>query len=618
MTPVHINCRFRWVDCQLGYLRRCLPGRIRRALEELPETLDETYDRALKDIDEANWELAHRLLQVVAVASRPLRVEELAQFFGFDFATGPIPRFCAAWLLEDSVDAVLSATSSLLAIVDVHGSPVVQFAHFSVKEFLTSPRLAKANDNILHRFHISISYAHTLAAQACLGILLHLEKNITRGDLEIFPLIEYAAEYWVDHVRLEDVSRTVEDGMKRLFDPNKYHFSVWVWTHDLEDRYWCRERRGERPSDPRGTPLHYAALCGIDVVVKSLVIEHPQDLDTRCFDHKSTALHLASRKGHIGVIRVLLDNGADADAQDNYQSTPLHMASAGGHVEAVRLLLEREANATLTDDRDAEAIDLAYQGGHSKVARVFLEFGHGMGWVGPHINKWPPLNRALFEGNVELTCDLLECGADLTVQAGDDWSPLQAASLGGHAEAIRVLLKHGVDVTARNNYGWPPLHLASLAGHVEVVRVLLEHGADAAARGAKGWTSLHLASFGGHVGVVRILLQHGMASTTPSDNGWTSLHMASMGGYMEIARLLLERGADAEARAAFGMTPLHCAAMRGRVEAVCFLLERGVDVTAQTVNGDTPLNHASNWGHVDVSRVLLEHSPDAVVRENHG
>jgi len=279
MTPVHIDCRFRWVDCQLGYLRRCFPGRIQRALEELPETLDETYDRALKDIDEASWELAHRLFQVVAVAARPLRVQELAQFLGFDFATGPIPKFCAGWLLEDPVDAVLSATSSLLAVVDVHGSPVVQFAHFSVKEFLTSPRLAKANDNILHRYHISITYAHTIAAQACLGMLLHLDKNITTGDLERFPLVEYAAEHWVDHARFEDVSRTVGDGMKRLFNPNKYHFSVWVWIHDLEDRYWRREKRGERPSDPRGTPLHYAALCGLDVVAKFLTVEHSQDLD---------------------------------------------------------------------------------------------------------------------------------------------------------------------------------------------------------------------------------------------------------------------------------------------------------------------------------------------------
>src|SRR5579863_1022593 len=170
-------------------------------------------------------------------------------------------------------------------------------------------------------------HAHTLAAQACLGMLLHLDESITRDHLEKYPLAEYAAEHWVNHSRFEDVSRKVEDGMKQLFDPGKYHFAIWVWIYDLEDQYWRREKRGERPSQPRGTALHYAALCGLDTIVKFLVTEHSQDVDSRGFDHKWTPLHFASRKGHVGVACVLLDNGADAEPRDRSESTPLHLAS---------------------------------------------------------------------------------------------------------------------------------------------------------------------------------------------------------------------------------------------------------------------------------------------------
>jgi hypothetical protein len=46
-------------------------------LEELPETLDETYERILRDINKANRVHAHRLLQCLTVAIRPLRVAEL-------------------------------------------------------------------------------------------------------------------------------------------------------------------------------------------------------------------------------------------------------------------------------------------------------------------------------------------------------------------------------------------------------------------------------------------------------------------------------------------------------------------------------------------------------------
>jgi hypothetical protein len=124
------------------YLRGCHPGRIRQALSELPETLDETYERTLRDINRADWELAHRLFQCVAVASRPLRVEELAEFLAFDFKSGSVARFHEGWRLDDPVDAVLSTCSTLLALVNFDGSPVIQFSHFSVKEFLTSTRLS--------------------------------------------------------------------------------------------------------------------------------------------------------------------------------------------------------------------------------------------------------------------------------------------------------------------------------------------------------------------------------------------------------------------------------------------------------------------------------------------
>ena len=85
------------------YLRGCHPGSIRYALAELPETLDETYERALRDIKKADWELAHRLFQSVVVASRPLRVEELAEFLAFDFNAGPTPKINEGWRLEDPI-----------------------------------------------------------------------------------------------------------------------------------------------------------------------------------------------------------------------------------------------------------------------------------------------------------------------------------------------------------------------------------------------------------------------------------------------------------------------------------------------------------------------------------
>ena len=74
-----ILCRFRWVFCQLDTLRRCMPSSIRRALNELPISLDDMYERMLQGIPKEKFEHASRLFQCMVAAVRPLRVEELAE-----------------------------------------------------------------------------------------------------------------------------------------------------------------------------------------------------------------------------------------------------------------------------------------------------------------------------------------------------------------------------------------------------------------------------------------------------------------------------------------------------------------------------------------------------------
>jgi len=127
----------------IGQMRQCIVSRIRHALDELPRTLDETYERTLLDINEENWVYAHRLFQCLVVALRPLRVEELAEFLAFEFEDGGSPIFQADCRPEDPRDAVLYTCSSLISVVDDRGYTIVQFSHFSVKEYLTSMRITE-------------------------------------------------------------------------------------------------------------------------------------------------------------------------------------------------------------------------------------------------------------------------------------------------------------------------------------------------------------------------------------------------------------------------------------------------------------------------------------------
>jgi hypothetical protein len=118
-----------------------MPSSIRKALDELPITLDDTYERILQSIPKEKFEHARRLFQCIVAAIRPLRVEELAEIFAIEFGANEATNLVDGWRPENPEEAVHSACSSLIAIIDDEGSKIVQFSHFSVKEFLTSDRL---------------------------------------------------------------------------------------------------------------------------------------------------------------------------------------------------------------------------------------------------------------------------------------------------------------------------------------------------------------------------------------------------------------------------------------------------------------------------------------------
>jgi hypothetical protein len=97
---------------------------------------------------------------------------------------------------------------------------------------LTTGRLGEATEEILRPYRISMTAAHTLVPQACLGILLRLDMTITRDSLAKYPLAEYAGRHWVDHAQFKNVSEHTEEGLKHLLYQSKPHLSIWIWMFD--------------------------------------------------------------------------------------------------------------------------------------------------------------------------------------------------------------------------------------------------------------------------------------------------------------------------------------------------------------------------------------------------
>jgi hypothetical protein len=162
-------------------------------------------------------------------------VQELAEVLAVDFGNQEgLPKLNPNWRWGDEEQALLSSCSSLISIVEADGSRIVQFSHFSVREFLTSARLATSSKD-LSPYHIEVGPAHTILAHACLSVLLRLDDRVEESGVEnSSPLARYAAEHWVTHAQHENVSSCIRKAMEYLFDADKPYFAAWLKLHDMD------------------------------------------------------------------------------------------------------------------------------------------------------------------------------------------------------------------------------------------------------------------------------------------------------------------------------------------------------------------------------------------------
>jgi ankyrin repeat protein len=180
-----------------------------------------------------------------------------------------------------------------------------------------------------------------------------------------------------------------------------------------------------------------------------------------------------SQERAVGIVRLLLGHGANANAKDKGHMTPLHLACYYGKLEIARILLSHSASANTKCERGQAALHLVLDGNRS----------------GPD--------------GVGITRLLLENGADVNANDGSQETPLHLASKYGMFAIGRVLLIHGANANAVNIRGQTPLHTLSLRPYgkigngdeLRLVGVLVDGGADIDARDKDNETPLEMARF---------------------------------------------------------------------------------------------------------------------------
>ena len=217
--------------------------------------------------------------------------------------------------------------------------------------------------------------------------------------------------------------------------------------------------------------------------------------------------------GQTEAARLLIENGADVNIEDDNGSTPLHGAAVFGRAEVAKLLVENGANLQARNDDGGTPVDAlhldwrmtafiggmigvavekediaAMKVGRDKIAKLFGTEGT---FDRAGTFQAQALSGAAFTGDLATMKQALAGGADPNTMDPQSGSTLLAtAALMGHTEVVALLLEHGADVNVRSRDGATALHTAAFLGRVETVKLLLQKGADISLRNNAGSTAI--------------------------------------------------------------------------------------------------------------------------------
>ena len=345
-----------------------------------------------------------------------------------------------------------------------------------------------------------------------------------------------------------------------------------------------------------------------------------------------TVLMTAARTGNPDLLRSLVAFGAAVRGTAHFRAqTPLMWAASEGHAGVVRVLIEAGADVHARSLHGTTALLLAARNGDVETARVLLDGGADVNAAEPYLP---------FDGRVDVEesqtsgrTPLLVASASLVATSGWEYSLDVEPST--HEALALFLLERGADPNVPDSIGRTALHAAVETGKADLVKALLERGADPNARFTEAPFVYKgdFISYGRYVGatplwlaaasrvpdpeILQAIAVAGGDPGMPADDGTTPL-MAAVGVVLNEARqptanqslelvtLLVGMDIDLNAVDRRGRTAMHGAARLAKNAIIEVLAENGARADIADGRDLTPLDvgTVSRPLHPDTERLL--------------
>lgn len=410
------------------------------------------------------------------------------------------------------------------------------------------------------------------------------QRAENRAQISHLHFYEYAASHWVSHFSAceEDAPDNLKEKAKVLLDVTAGGCTDWVSFIRAE-----KEAEGE-PFPSSSEPATLASYFGLGETLAEL-LAGPITVSQQT---KDEALFWASREGREPIVRLLLENDADPNRHHLVDPhTALISAAHRGHLGCVQALLaDQRTDVNAQCARNRTALMLAASSGHEDICATIVQHE--------------------------------QCRPDET-----DWKGMTALFYAVGVEKVPIIRAltalPGVQVNHQDNYGRTALCRSAETGTTASLKELLDtEGVDVNLLDKDGKSPLLWAAFKGNAASLEALLQHADIDKAAVHSKYrrNALHFACEAGVQEALVCLLKHECPGiDDPDADGWTPLMWAVQNGP-ECVSTLLATGlVEVDRRDSQGKTALSLAVQWGHsVEVIRVLLHYGADPETKDDEG